>query len=105
MVFANAPTTEPRHPSMLYEAFLEGAVLLAVLWWFGRQRRPRMAVAGLFLLLYGVFRSAVESVRLPDSHIGYLAGQWLTMGIVLSVPMVVAGAAMMAWGYQKRPTA
>jgi phosphatidylglycerol:prolipoprotein diacylglycerol transferase len=60
-----------------------------------------MAVAGLFLLLYGVFRSAVEAVRLPDSHIGYLAGEWLTMGIVLSVPMVAAGAVMMAWGYKK----
>ncbi len=101
MVFRSAPTAEPRHPSMLYEAFLEGAVLLAVLWWFGRQPRPRMAVAGLFLLLYGVFRSAVEAVRLPDSHIGYLAGDWLTMGIVLSVPMIVAGAAMLAWGYKK----
>ena len=100
MLFANDPEALPRHPSMLYEAFLEGVVLLAVLWWFGRKPRPRMTIGGLFLVLYGLFRMAVESVRLPDAHIGYLLGTgWLTMGIVLSVPVVLAGAAMMAWGY------
>jgi phosphatidylglycerol:prolipoprotein diacylglycerol transferase len=61
-----------------------------------------MAVAGLFLVLYALFRGAVETVRLPDSHIGYLAGGWLTMGILLSVPVLLAGAAMMAWGYRKQ---
>ena len=101
MVFRGAPTAEPRHPSMLYEAFLEGVVMLAVLWWFGRKPRPRMAVAGLFLVLYGVLRCAVEFVRLPDAHLGYLAGGWLTMGMVLSVPVLLAGAAMMAWGYTR----
>ena len=102
MVFAHAPTAEPRHPSMLYEAFLEGVVLLAVLWWFGLKPRPRMAVAGLFLLLYGMFRFAVEFVRLPDAHIGYLAFGWLTMGQVLSTPMVLAGALMLALAYSRK---
>jgi phosphatidylglycerol---prolipoprotein diacylglyceryl transferase len=102
MVFANDPDQLPRHPSMLYEALLEGLVLLAVLWWFGRRPRPRMAVAGLFLVLYGLFRMAVETVRLPDAQIGYLAGGWLTMGIMLSVPMVLAGAAMLALGYTRK---
>ena len=101
MVFAHAPTPAPRHPSMLYEAFLEGVVLLAVLWWFGLKPRPRMAVAGLFLLLYGVFRFGVEFVRLPDAHIGYLAGGWLTMGQVLSAPMILAGAVMLALAYSR----
>jgi phosphatidylglycerol:prolipoprotein diacylglycerol transferase len=101
MVFAHAGP-EPRHPSMLYEAFLEGAVLLAVLWWFGKKPRPRMAVSGLFILLYGVFRFAVEFVRLPDAHIGYLAWGWVTMGIVLSTPMIVAGALLLALAYRKR---
>lgn len=105
MVFAHAPTPEPRHPSMLYEAFLEGVVLFAVLWWFGSKPRPRMAVAGLFLLLYGVFRGAVEFVRLPDAHIGYLAGGWLTMGMLLSAPMILAGALMLGWGYSQRRAA
>jgi phosphatidylglycerol:prolipoprotein diacylglycerol transferase len=103
MVFAHAPTAEPRHPSMLYEAFLEGIVLLAVLWWFGAKPRPRMAVAGLFLALYGLFRFGVEFLRLPDAHIGYLAFGWLTMGQLLSAPMIAAGAAMMAWGYTRKP--
>ena len=102
MVFSSAPTAEPRHPSMLYEAALEGVVMLAVLWWFGRKPRPRMAVAGLFLILYGTFRSLVEFVRMPDAHIGYLAGGWLTMGIALSIPMVLAGAAMIGWGYTRK---
>jgi phosphatidylglycerol---prolipoprotein diacylglyceryl transferase len=101
MVFAHAPTAEPRHPSMLYEAFLEGFVLLAVLWWFGRKQRPRMAVSGLFILLYGVFRFAVEFVRLPDAHIGYLAWGWMTMGIVLSTPMIVVGALVLVLAYGK----
>lgn len=98
MVFPGAGP-EPRHPSMLYEAILEGAVLLAVLLWFARRPRPALAASGLFLLLYGVFRSLVELVRVPDAHIGYLAGGWLTMGQVLSLPMIIAGAAMLGWAY------
>src|SRR5690606_30086900 len=73
-----------RHPTQLYEAFLEGAVLFVVLWAYSRKPRPTMSVSGLFLLGYGTFRFAVEFVRLPDSHIGYLAFGWLTMGQVLS---------------------
>ena len=55
----------------------------------------------MFLILDGVFRTAVEFVRLPDAHIGYLAGGWLTMGIVLSIPVFLAGAAMMSWGHSR----
>lgn len=102
MVFP-AAGPEPRHPSMLYEAFLEGAVLFAILWWFARKPRPYMAVSGMFLLGYGVFRTAVETVRLPDAHIGYLAGtDWLTMGMVLTAPMWIVGAAMILLAYRKR---
>ena len=60
------------HPSMLYEAILEGFVLFAILWSFSRRERPTMSVSGLFLLMYGLFRFAVEFVRVPDSHLGYL---------------------------------
>lgn len=92
----------PRHPSMLYEAALEGLALFAILWWFGSKPRPRMAVSGLFLLGYGVFRTLVEFVRLPDAHIGYLLGTgWLTMGMVLSAPMWVAGATLMVLAYRR----
>ena len=88
---------EVRHPSQLYEACLEGIVLFAILWWFTAKPRPRLAPAGLFLTLYGVFRIAVEFVRLPDAHIGYLAFGWITMGQLLSLPVLALGLAMLAW--------
>ena len=88
------------HPSMLYEAFLEGLVLFVILWLFTRSERPYRSVAGLFLILYGVFRFAVEFVRVPDSHIGYLAMDWLTMGQVLTL-MILAGAILMFLAYRR----
>lgn len=84
-----------RHPSQLYQAFLEGVVLFAVLWWFSRRRRPRYAVSGLFALLYGVFRFAVEFVREPDPQLGFVAFGWLTMGQVLSLPLIAVGAVLL----------
>ncbi|MET0815290.1 MAG: prolipoprotein diacylglyceryl transferase, partial [Pseudoxanthomonas sp.] len=80
-----------RHPSQLYQAFLEGLVMFSVLWWFSRKPRPRYAVSGVFALLYGVFRFLVEFVRVPDEGIGYLAFGWLTMGQRLSLPLVALG--------------
>jgi phosphatidylglycerol:prolipoprotein diacylglycerol transferase len=104
MVFPGAGP-EPRHPSQLYESFLEGIVLFIVLQWFSRQSPPRMAVSGMFLLLYGFFRFLVEFVRLPDAHIGYLAFGWLTMGQVLSLPMIVFGALLLGLAYGRRSAA
>lgn len=80
-----------RHPSQLYQAALEGLVLFLALWWFTRTPRPRYATAGLFALLYGVFRFAVEWVRVPDVQMGYLAWGWLTTGQLLSLPLVAIG--------------
>jgi phosphatidylglycerol:prolipoprotein diacylglycerol transferase len=91
-----------RHPSQLYEAALEGLFMFVVLWWFTSRPRPRLAPSGLFMLIYGVSRFIVEFVRVPDEHIGYLAGGWLTEGQVLSVPMIIAGVAMLAWAYRVR---
>jgi phosphatidylglycerol:prolipoprotein diacylglycerol transferase len=91
-----------RHPTQLYEAGLEGLVLFSVLWWFTSRPRPRLAPAGLFLLVYGLARSLVEFVRVPDEHIGYLAGGWVTEGQVLSAPMIVAGAALLVRAYAAR---
>lgn len=91
----------PRHPSQLYEFFLEGVVMFVVLWWFSSAPRPRMAVSGLFLLLYGSFRSLVEFVREPDAHIMFLAFDWLTMGQLLSLPMIVLGAGLLLWASRK----
>jgi phosphatidylglycerol---prolipoprotein diacylglyceryl transferase len=82
----------PRHPSQLYQAALEGLVLFVILWLYSSRPRPVMSVSGLFLVCYGVFRFAVEFVRLPDAWLGYLAFGWLTMGQLLSLPMILLGA-------------
>ena len=92
---------EPRHPSMLYEALLEGVVLYAALNLLSRMSPPRRAISGWFMLLYGVFRFAVEFVRLPDAHIGYLAFGWLTMGHVLTLPMILLGALLLFLAYRE----
>ena len=89
------------HASQLYEAGLEGGVLFAILWWFTSRPRPRGAPSGLFLVGYATFRTLVEFVRVPDVQLGYLAGSWLTMGIVLSLPMLVAGVLMLGYGYAR----
>ena len=88
------------HPSMLYESLLEGFVLFAIIWWYSAKPRPYMAVSGLFLFLYGVFRFIIEFYRVPDSHLGYLALDWVTMGQALTMPMILAGAIMLFMGYR-----
>jgi phosphatidylglycerol:prolipoprotein diacylglycerol transferase len=80
---------------MLYEALLEGVVLFTILWLYSRKPRPTMAVSGAFLLGYGIFRFGVEFVRVPDAQLGYLALDWLTMGQVLSTPMIVFGIVLL----------
>ncbi|MCX8008043.1 MAG: prolipoprotein diacylglyceryl transferase [Coriobacteriia bacterium] len=81
----------PRHPSQLYEALLEGVVLFAVMVVLSRVRRPDGMMLGTLLALYGIFRIFVEFFREPDVQLGFVAGPF-TMGQVLSVPMVIAGA-------------
>lgn len=92
----------PVHASQLYEAALEGLALFLILWLFSSRPRPAMAVSGLFLIGYGVFRFAVELVRLPDAHIGYLAFGWVTMGQLLTVPMLIGGAVLLAMAYRRQ---
>ena len=91
------------HPSMLYEALLEGLVLFIILWVYSAKQRPLGAVAGMFLMFYGLFRFLIEFVRVPDSHLGYLAFDWLTMGQVLSLPMILLGGTMLALACARRP--
>jgi phosphatidylglycerol:prolipoprotein diacylglycerol transferase len=93
-------TLVARHPSQLYEATLEGLVLFLVIWWFTSKPRPRLAPTGLFLVVYGCARFTVEWVRLPDANIGYLVGDWLTMGMLLTIPMILGGVAMMIYAYR-----
>ncbi|HEX5764109.1 MAG TPA: prolipoprotein diacylglyceryl transferase family protein, partial [Woeseiaceae bacterium] len=82
---------------------LEGIVLFVILWTFSSRPRPYMALTGMFLLWYGVFRFFVEFFRLPDADIGYLAFGWVTMGQVLSAPMIIAGALMLLMAYRNGP--
>jgi phosphatidylglycerol:prolipoprotein diacylglycerol transferase len=89
-----------RHPSQLYQAGLEGLALFFILMWFSRKPRPRASVAGLFLIGYGVFRLFVEFFRQPDEQLGFLAMQWLTMGMLLSLPMILAGIIIMLLAYR-----
>ncbi|MGH8427336.1 MAG: prolipoprotein diacylglyceryl transferase [Gammaproteobacteria bacterium] len=95
----------PHQPSQLYEALFEGVILFTILWWFSAKPRPRMAVAGLFGLGYGVFRFAVEFVRLPDPQLGYVAFGWLTMGQILSLPLILAGIVLLVLAYRRRTPA
>lgn len=89
----------PRHPSQLYQAFLEGIVLFIILWLFSNHPRPTKAVSGLFLISYGVLRFLAEFTRMPDAHLGFVAFQWLTMGQLLSIPMILAGIVLMKLAY------
>lgn len=84
-----------RHPSQLYEAALEGAVLFVLVWVYSARPRPAGAVSGLFLAGYAVFRFLVEFWREPDAHLGFLAFDWLTRGQLLSVPVLGVGAWLM----------
>ncbi len=100
--FAGALCATPRHPSMLYEMLLEGFVLFLILWFYTARPRPLMAASGLFVLGYGVFRTLVETIRLPDANLGYLFGtDWLTMGMLLSAPMILVGAFVMILAYKR----
>ena len=89
------------HPSQLYEALLEGLVLFIILWVYSAKERPRMAVSGMFLLFYGLFRFYIEFYRVPDADLGYLALGWVTMGQILSAPMILFGAALLILAYKR----
>ncbi|RYE87665.1 MAG: prolipoprotein diacylglyceryl transferase [Hyphomicrobiales bacterium] len=100
VIFPTDPEQVPRHPSQLYEALLEGLLLFVVVMIatnvFKALRRPGL-VAGIFGIGYGLSRIAVEFVRLPDAQIGYLFGGWFTMGMLLSLPILVAGVALVLY--------
>ena len=92
--------TVGRHPSSLYQAVLEGPLLFTVMWLFSAKPRPRMAVSGLFLVGYGSLRIFSEFFRQPDPQLGFIAFGWLTMGQLLSLPMVLFGVAFLVYSYR-----
>lgn len=95
MIFPTDPLGLPRHPSQLYEAFLEGPLLLIILLFIRKiSRHDGIAAAG-FLIFYGLFRFIVEFAREPDSQLGFIAWGWLTMGQLLSLAVLLAGATLL----------
>lgn len=94
------PTPLYRHPSQLYQVALEGVALFVILWIYSSKPRPVGAVSGAFLVGYGFFRFVAEFARQPDDFLGLLQFG-LSMGQWLSLPMIVAGAVMMAWAYRR----
>lgn len=104
VVFGGAAGLMPRHPSQLYEALLEGVVIFCVLYALSRRLppRPRGTFLGVFLLMYGTFRFLVEFVREPDAQLGYLWGGWLTMGQVLSVPLIIGGILVLIYAAKRK---
>lgn len=101
MVFPHAGDL-PRHPSQLYQLALEGVALFVILWLYSARPRPTMAVSGLFLICYGIFRFMVEFVRQPDAHLNFVALDWVTMGQLLSLPMVAAGVLLFLLAHRRQ---
>ncbi len=90
----------PRHPSQLYEAALEGLLLFVIVWWYSMKPRPKGCVGALFLLGYGTFRFMVEFAREPDAHLGFIALNWMSMGQLLCLPMMIFGVGYIWWAYR-----
>jgi len=90
---------EPRHPNQIYQFIGEGIIFFLLIWFWSSRPRPRMAVSGFFLLFYGVYRFMIEFVREPDAHLGFIAFGWLTMGQLLSFPMIAIGILFMWIAY------
>ncbi len=104
VVFGGAAGNVARHPSQLYEAFLEGIVLFCILYLLSRKKppMPRGTHLGVFLIFYGMFRFLIEFVRQPDVQLGYLWAGWLTMGQLLSVPLIVVGICLLVFAFKKK---
>ena len=96
VVFPADPQQLPRHPSQLYEATLEGLVLFVVLWVYSAKPRPAGAVTGIFLAGYGLFRFTVEFFREPDAPLGFILFDWVTMGQLLSLPLIIVGIILLS---------
>lgn len=101
MVFPRDPLQLARHPSQLYQFFLEGVVLFLLLYWYSSRPRPTWAVAGMFSLGYGCLRFFAEFFREPDAHLGFQAFGWMTRGQILCLPMIALGI-FLIWDAYRR---
>ena len=87
------------HPSPLYQMIVDGLLLFAILWLFARTQKPRWATGALFCMLYGCARFFTEYFRVPDWETSF-AGMSISSGQVLSLPMILVGAAVLVWAYK-----
>ncbi len=90
-----------RHPSQLYQMGIGGILVFLILWWYSSKPRPMGAVSGMYLVLAGSARFFNEFFREPDPQLGYIAFDWLTMGQLLSLPMILAGAGLLLWAHRR----
>ncbi|WNC67641.1 prolipoprotein diacylglyceryl transferase [Thalassotalea nanhaiensis] len=97
MIFPTDPLGLPRHPSQLYEFFLEGLVLFLIIYFVGKKTKAIGVASGLFLAGYGLFRLTIEFFREPDAHLGFYFS-FISMGQMLSLPMVIIGVGLIIWG-------
>ncbi len=93
-----------RHPSPLYQAITDGLILFVIVWVISAKARKPGVVTGCFLIGYGVMRFCTEFFRSPDAHIGFIAFDWVTMGQLLSIPMVIAGMLLILFYRQTDPS-
>ena len=103
MVFPNGGTL-PRYPSQLFEFILEGVLLFLILWFISSKERPTLFVSTNFLFWYGLFRFIAEFFRQPDPQMGYILFSWMTMGMILSTPMILVSITILLYATQKQPT-
>ena len=106
VIFGGTAGDMPRHPSQLYEAFLEGIVLFCILQVLSRKKPllPQGTFMGVFVMGYGIVRFLIEFVRVPDAQLGYLLGGVITMGQLLSLPLVIAGLVLIIFArHRNRP--
>ena len=101
MIWPNVDSL-PRHPSPIYQMLVDGVLLFIVLWFYARKPRPRMAVAGMFSLLYGCARFFTEYFRMPDYNVTF-GGITISAGQMLSVPMIVLGIVLLTFAYRRAP--
>jgi phosphatidylglycerol:prolipoprotein diacylglycerol transferase len=101
IIYSNDPLSLVRHPSQLYQAFFEGLVMFLILFLVAKKNPPKKLLSGMFLLLYGTFRSITENFRTPDSHIGFDLFDTLTRGQLLSLPMIIFGIVLIYLSLKK----
>jgi len=101
MVFPHVDM-QARHPSMIYQGLLEGLVLFFIVWIYSSKSRPRMAVTAVTAIGFGVFRFSLEFLRQPDAQLGFVALDWMTMGQILSIPLILFGVVLWILAHRRK---